>query len=90
MTYYAVTYTYGERSLISATRPRHRDYMTALKDDGIVVAAGPFEGDAQSLILFRVADRAALEEILAADPYTEAGALADREIREWNPVINAF
>nr|VDG63431.1 YciI-like protein [Streptococcus thermophilus] len=90
MKYYAVTYTYGERTLIDATRPRHRDYMTALKEDGTVIAAGPFDGDAQSLILFRVSDEQALDEILAADPYTEAGALADREIREWNPVINAF
>ena len=90
MKYYAVTYTYGERSLISATRPRHRDYMTSLKDSGTVIAAGPFAGDTQSLILFRVSDEDALADILAADPYTEAGALADLEIREWNPVINAF
>ena len=32
----------------------------------------------------------AAAELLAEDPYLTAGALADREVREWNPVINVW
>lgn len=90
MKHYAVTYTYGERTLIDATRPSHRDYMTQLKEAGTVIAAGPFAGDEQSMIIFRVSDEAELERILADDPYAAADALDGVTVREWNPLISVF
>lgn len=93
MTYFIATYAYGDATLIQETRPAHRDFITALKDEGKVVAAGPFAGDTQSAIILRLAEgatRADAEALLADDPYLAAGALADRELREWNPVINIW
>ena len=93
MTYFIVTYTYGEKDLIAQTRPAHRDFITGLKDAGSVVAAGPFEGDAQSVIIVRLADNATqadAEALLDDDPYLAAGALSDRDFREWSPVINVW
>ena len=54
MTYFIATYTYGEKSLIQDTRPAHRDFITELKDEGKIVAAGPFAGDEQSAIIVRL------------------------------------
>ena len=45
------------------------------------------------MIILRLPDGASLgdaAELLADDPYLTAGALADREFREWNPVINVW
>ena len=93
MTYFIATYTYGEKTLIQETRPAHRDFIAGLKDEGKIIAAGPFAGDNQSAIIVRLsngATQADAEALLADDPYLAAGALADRDIREWNPVINIW
>ena len=93
MTHFIVTYTYGEQSLIDETRPAHRSFIARLKDQGHVIAAGPYGDGTQSVIILRMRDGASLgaaAEILAEDPYLTAGALADREVREWNPVINVW
>lgn len=93
MTYFIVTYTYGDKDLIQKTRPAHRDFINGLKDHGNVIAAGPFAGDRQSAIIIRLNDGAGQSEaeaLLADDPYLAAGALADRDFREWTPVINVW
>lgn len=93
MTYFIVTYTYGEKTLIQDTRPAHRDFIAGLKEEDSIIAAGPFAGDGQSAIIVRLPEGASqsdAEELLAGDPYLAAGALADREFREWNPVINVW
>ena len=93
MTYFIATYTYGEKTLIQATRPAHRDFIASLKDEGKIVAAGPFGGDTQSAIIVRLtegATQADVEALLDDDPYLAAGALTDRDIREWTPVINIW
>ncbi|KAA8740992.1 YciI family protein [Corynebacterium tuscaniense] len=93
MTHFIATYTYGAQSLIDETRPAHRSFIARLKDQGNVIAAGPYEDGAESVIILRLPDGASLgdaAELLADDPYLTAGALADREFREWNPVINVW
>lgn len=93
MTYFIVTYTYGDKDLIQQTRPQHRDFINGLKDNGDVIAAGPFAGDSQSVIIVRLPENTTqddAEALLADDPYLAAGALADRDFREWNPVINVW
>lgn len=93
MTYFIVTYTYGDQDLIQKTRPAHRAFINGLKDEGNVIAAGPFAGDTQSAIIIRLNDgagRSEAEALLADDPYLAAGALSDREFREWNPVMNIW
>ena len=93
MSYFIATYTYGDKSLVQETRPAHRDFIGTLKAEGKVIAAGPFAGDEQSIIIVRLDEGASIadaEALLADDPYLAANALADREIREWTPVIRAW
>jgi len=52
-----------------AARPAHREWLTALKADGRLVQAGPFADGLAALLLFDVDDEAALDAVLAADPY---------------------
>ncbi len=56
-----------ERRLSS--RPAHREWLASLKADGRLVQAGPFTDGLAALLVFDVEDGAALDELLAADPY---------------------
>jgi uncharacterized protein YciI len=71
-------------------RPRHREYLRALADDGTVAVAGPFGDDTGGVMLIQAEDTAALEKILDADPYHLEGALAQRTVREYKPVLGAW
>jgi len=93
MKYFAATYTYGEQSLVDDTRPAHREFISSQLSLGRIVGSGPLAGAEQALIILQLPDTATEADaaaILDGDPYTVAGALAAREIREWNPVMNIF
>lgn len=93
MKYFAATYTYGDMTTVEATRPAHREFIASQLALGRIVGSGPYIGDDQALIILQLPDTATEHDasaVLDEDPYTAAGALAKREIREWNPVMNIF
>lgn len=93
MKYFAATYTYGEPSLVDDTRPAHREFIASQLSLGRIVGSGPFADGDQALIILQLPDSATEADaanVLDQDPYTVEGALAAREIREWNPVMNIF
>jgi uncharacterized protein YciI len=91
MAWFTVDVTYTEdRELLMAVRPRHRDYLGKLIESGAVVAAGPWADDLGGFTIFRVEDRAGLDELIAQDPYTSENVAAKRDVREWKPVLGAF
>ncbi|TWD83000.1 hypothetical protein FB561_4151 [Kribbella amoyensis] len=68
-------------------RPAHREYLTALKEAGKLVTAGPFEDQTGALLVYDVADEAELREILAKDPYTPADVYELVTLKEWQPLF---
>lgn len=93
MKYFAATYTYGEPSFVDATRPAHREFIAGQLALGRIVGSGPYVGAEQALIILQLPDTATeadAADVLDQDPYSVAGALAARDIREWNPVSNIF
>jgi uncharacterized protein YciI len=84
---FAVIYTYtDDTALREATRPTHRDYLRGL--DTLLVAGAWVPGEAPGgLLIFRAEDKAAVQAIVDEDPYTEAGVVADTQIREWAPPL---
>lgn len=94
MKYFACTYTYGDdAALIDATRPEHREFIANQLGLGRIVGSGPYVDGTQALIVIQLPDTATeadAAELMDQDPYIAAGALAKREIREWNPVSNIF
>jgi uncharacterized protein len=49
--------------------------------------AGPFADDSGALLVLDVADRKAVDEVLAEDPYYTTPGVIVRAIREWIPVV---
>ncbi|MDC7122081.1 YciI family protein [Cellulomonas fimi] len=89
---FAVTYTYDERTDVrDRVRPEHRDYLRSLVDVGQLLGSGPFtEGDPGALLVFRTDDRAALDALLAADPFAREGLVAATAVRTWDVVIGPW
>jgi uncharacterized protein YciI len=73
-----------------AVRPAHREYLKALADEGTVAVAGPIGADVGGLMLFRAENAEELQKLLDADPYHVEGVLAERTVREFNPVIGCW
>jgi uncharacterized protein len=90
MAWFTVETTYvSDQDKLADSRPRHREYLRALVEQGKVGAAGPWADDSAGFAIYQVADRAELDELLAADPYTIDGVAASRTVNEWKLVLGS-
>ncbi|HJW33855.1 MAG TPA: YciI family protein [Holophagaceae bacterium] len=67
----------------------HRAYLRGLKEQGLLLASGPFDPRSGGGLLLRVPDEgaaAALDRIREGDPFTLTGC-AQYELLPWIPVI---
>ena len=69
-----------------AARPAHRARLAQLKSDGVVVLAGPLADESGSLVVLDVPDRAAVDAIIADDPYYSVDGVELVSVREWSPL----
>jgi uncharacterized protein YciI len=71
------------------TRPDHLAYLTKIAPS--IVFGGPLIDDAGvpcgSAIIYEAPDRAAVDALIANDPYTRAGLFAEVEIRTFRTVV---
>ena len=69
-----------------SVRPAHRTYLAELSAAGTLRTAGPMADGGGALLVYDVADRAALDAALAADPYFagEQAAASVSAVREWS------
>jgi uncharacterized protein YciI len=68
-------------------RPVHRERLQSLKTNGQLVLAGPFADDSGALLVFDVAERDQLEELMADDPYYRTDGVTVVRITEWAPIV---
>ena len=54
------------------------------------MAAGPYVGTHDALIVVRAEDEAGALALLEEDPFQQAGYINERIPREWNPVIGVL
>ena len=89
---YAVEYRYvtDKDEEMAAVRPSHRAFNGRLADEGLLLAAGPYVGTHDALIVVRAEDEAGALSLLEDDPFQQAGFISERIPREWNPVIGVL
>jgi uncharacterized protein YciI len=89
---YAVRYTYDERADVrDRVRPEHRAYLSGLADEGALLVSGPYsDGEPGALLVFRADDQAAVDTILAADPFMRDGLVVEADVREWQLVLGPW
>ena len=67
----------------------HRDYLRGLKEQGLLLASGPFDPRSGGGLLLRVPDddvQGALDRVRDGDPFTRTG-MAQYELLPWAPTI---
>lgn len=62
----------------------HRVFMNALEAEGLARLAGPLEGAAAVLLVFRAENKDEIGRRLDADPWTQSGILSTERILQWN------
>lgn len=87
MALFLLTYGYNETPLRAERRDDHVAYLKKLREEGALVAAGPYEDSAGGAILLSAEDVAAAEKIVAGDPYTQLEVTKDRYLRGWKVVV---
>ncbi len=87
MTKFATVFQYGNQDQIADVRPKHREYLSALKEQGKLFGSGPFEDDSGALIIYEAESPEAAEELIANDPFRKAGVFASWEMKPWRQVF---
>lgn len=90
MAVYAVIYSYtDDDDTLNRVRPEHRNYLSGLVDQDHLLISGPFaSGELPGgLLVFKADDRETVEELVAKDPFTEAGVIAEYTLTEWEPIM---
>ena len=90
MEYFALIYSLVDDYLERRTtlREKHLNLAKEAKSRGELILAGAFSGPAdRALLVFRVKDRAVIEEFIRNDPYVKNGLVTRWEIRPWSVVI---
>ena len=86
----AIRYTYvSDSEALAAVRPKHREFLKSLFDDGVLLASGPLEGN-RALIIVEADDAVAALALVDADPFNQASLITDREALEWTQVYGPW
>lgn len=84
---YAAFIRYGNSDQIATVRPRHREYLGSLKEQGKLAASGPFTDDSGALIIYEAESEAEARALIQADPFRQAGVFQEIELKEWRQVF---
>jgi uncharacterized protein YciI len=79
----------SDEELRLQTRPTHREYLRGLLDSGKLRLSGPWVDDTGAMLVYQAEDQQEAEAMLAADPYRQAGVVANATIKEWRMVFDA-
>lgn len=69
-----------------AARPAHRELLGQLREQGVLVMAGPWADDSGALLVFD-AERSEVDDIMARDPYYSTDGVKVVGLREWRPIV---
>jgi uncharacterized protein len=89
---YAVTYEHPDETGWQLHLMPHIAWLQDRLKDGSLLASGPFPGAPQKLAMLILAapDRAALDVLIASDPFATQGLIANMTVRAWDPIFGAF
>ena len=84
---FLLTYGYNDTDLRAQRRDDHVAYLNKMREDGALVAAGPYEDGSGGAILLNAEDVAAAEKLVAGDPFTQLDVTRDRYLRAWKVTV---
>lgn len=88
MAYFAAVWTYGDDTdRRQDVRPKHREYLSGLVEQGKVLMSGPFGDDSGAIVIYDVADLSEAQELMANDPFAQNGIIVDATVKTWKVVM---
>lgn len=92
MSVFVVRYTHPATPGWALHLEAHTKWLLARLEDRSLLASGPVEATHGhgALLVFDVDTRAALDALLAGDPYAQHDLVSSCEVIEWNPLFGAF
>lgn len=92
MTLYVVTYEHPDEEGWRAHLMPHIGWLQDRLADGTLLASGPLPdaGAKAALLIIAADDRAALDLLIATDPFAVEGLIANMSVRAWDPIFGAF
>jgi len=90
MALHAVIYRYStDSAALDEHRPKHKDYLRTLFEQGRIVVSGPLAegGGPGALLIIDAGDSEEVAALLDRDPFHSLGLIAEREIRRWRPAF---
>jgi uncharacterized protein YciI len=86
---FLLSYGYNDTDLRAQRRDDHVAYLNKLKDEGSLVAAGPYTDLTGGTILYQADTVQDVETLIAGDPYTQAEVTQDRHRRDWTVTVGS-
>ena len=86
----AMHYTYDPAAPLDEIRPSHREYLSGLAADGVIVTSGPLPELNGALLIVSADSPATALRILEGDPFYQHNCIAERTAEEWRPVIGVL
>jgi len=92
MAFYLVTMTHPDGEGWGRYVLPHVDYLRGLIAQGKIRASGPVTGLGKraGFIIMTVENRAEVDELIAADPFSIEGLIDELSVIEWDPMFGAF
>lgn len=91
MAYFIVNTKYiDDQDQIATVRPKHREYITGFIDAGQAMGAGPWGDGKGGVYVLKVDERADADKIIADDPLTTEGIVAEQSVQEWKAAIGPW
>jgi len=76
-----------DASVISATRPAHREYLKKLVESDRLVISGPFTDDSGGILVYEANSAEDAEKLIRDDPFAKAGVFTSWKMHEWRVVM---
>lgn len=84
---FAVVIEFPDPERVNEVRPKHREYLASLLEQGKLYATGPFVDSSGALLVYEAANEAEVRRLLADDPYGQEGVVQVVSVKEWNVVM---
>ncbi len=92
MTFFVVTMTHPQGDEWNKHVVEHVQYLLELEERGKLRASGQLKGTGlrSGFLIFSVANRAELDELVNNDPFSKHSLIVDLLVNEWVPFIGTY
>lgn len=86
---YVISRAFQDDARLHRLRPAHQTYWRRLFHQGVLVGGGTWEEGCREVLVVRAQDRAAVHQVLGADPYTQERLALDVTVQGMDDLLGA-